>query len=235
MRFYQPLKGYAYNSASLFLAHFAMPFIKKGDRLLDVGAGCGVVGLLCARQFANPLDLIEIDSEMATFAKLNCQNVPNARVHHSDFLTCSLEPNFYGVVLSNPPYYPKDSLKSPHTQKAQATNQSYLPLLEFCAKVARLLKPQGYFVLCYHASLADSLLTALQRAKLKPTLLRFVHPFYSHKASLVICAARKASKSPLMIAPPLITHNSKDQQDNTPEVALIYEKFKTHSIKASLA
>ncbi|CRF50245.1 tRNA (adenine37-N(6))-methyltransferase TrmN6 [Helicobacter heilmannii] len=235
MRFYQPLKGYAYNSASLFLAHFATPFIKRGDKLLDIGAGCGVVGLLCARQFANPLDLVEIDSEMAAFATLNCQNMPHARVHHSDFLTCPLEPNSYGVVLSNPPYYPTNSLKSPHSQKAQATNQSYLPLLEFCIKAGQLLKPQGYFVLCYHASLTDSLLSALEKAKLKPTLLRFVHPFQSHKASLVLCTARKGAKSPLTIAPPLITHNSKAQQDNTPEVAAIYEKFKTHSIKASLA
>ncbi|WP_373852802.1 tRNA1(Val) (adenine(37)-N6)-methyltransferase [Helicobacter suis] len=233
LRFYQPLKGYAYNSTSLFLVNFALPFIKKGDRLLDVGAGCGIVGILCAKKYANPLDLIEIDSNLAFFARLNSQNLPQAQVYQANFLDYPLTPG-YDAILSNPPYYPAESLKSPYTQKARATNQSFLPLLDFCTKASFLLKPKGYFILCYHASLIDTLISALQKAKLKAILLRFVHPFKDQKASLILCCARKNSKSLVQISPPLITHKAKDQRAITEEVASIYARFKTHSIKASL-
>ena len=48
MLFYQPESGYRYNSDSLFLYDFISSFQPRG-RMLDVGAGSGVVGLLVAR------------------------------------------------------------------------------------------------------------------------------------------------------------------------------------------
>ena len=48
MVLYQPESGYCYNSDSLFLYDFVNKLNPKGD-MLDVGAGCGIVGLLCAR------------------------------------------------------------------------------------------------------------------------------------------------------------------------------------------
>ncbi|WP_205589515.1 tRNA1(Val) (adenine(37)-N6)-methyltransferase [Helicobacter labacensis] len=232
LRLYQPLKGYAYNSDSLFLAHFARPFIKKHAKLLDVGAGCGVVGLLCAREWSNPLDLLEIDPNLAFCAQKNSAHAPHARVICANFLQASLDT--YDCILSNPPYYPQNSPQSPNPQIARATNQSFLPLDKLCARVYSLLKPQGYFILCYHASLSDALLFALQNAKLNPVSLRFVHPFAHKKATLVLCCARKSSKSLLEVQAPLITHNSKDQRDVTAEVASIYACAQTYSIKAQI-
>jgi len=48
MLLYQPESGYCYNSDSIFLYDFIDSFKPKG-RVLDVGAGCGVLGLLVAR------------------------------------------------------------------------------------------------------------------------------------------------------------------------------------------
>ncbi|MEJ2469363.1 MAG: methyltransferase, partial [Campylobacterales bacterium] len=45
MLLYQPSEGYCYNSDSIFLYDFVSSFKPRG-RMLDVGAGCGVVGLL---------------------------------------------------------------------------------------------------------------------------------------------------------------------------------------------
>ena len=44
MLLYQPQEGYCYNSDSIFLYDFISSFNPRG-RMLDVGAGCGVVGL----------------------------------------------------------------------------------------------------------------------------------------------------------------------------------------------
>ncbi|MDO9208145.1 MAG: methyltransferase, partial [Sulfuricurvum sp.] len=45
MLLYQPDGGYCYNSDSILLYGFIAQFNPKG-KLLDVGAGCGIVGLL---------------------------------------------------------------------------------------------------------------------------------------------------------------------------------------------
>ena len=56
MLLYQPESGYCYNSDSVFLSDFIISFKPRG-RMLDVGAGCGIVGLLVARDTnkVNPL------------------------------------------------------------------------------------------------------------------------------------------------------------------------------------
>ena len=48
MLLYQPESGYCYNSDSIFLYDFINSFKPKG-KILDVGAGCGIIGLLVAR------------------------------------------------------------------------------------------------------------------------------------------------------------------------------------------
>ena len=45
MNLFQPKNGYCYNSDTMFLYDFTTKFNIKGD-VLDVGGGCGVLGLL---------------------------------------------------------------------------------------------------------------------------------------------------------------------------------------------
>ena len=46
MQIYQLKEGYCYNSDTLFLYHFAMPFLKKHHAVLEVGAGCAIFRLI---------------------------------------------------------------------------------------------------------------------------------------------------------------------------------------------
>ena len=63
MKLYQSASGYRYNSDSLFLYDFILNYANfKGGALLDVGCGCGILGLLLARDYSanakNPLNLV---------------------------------------------------------------------------------------------------------------------------------------------------------------------------------
>lgn len=87
LRLYQPRNGYLYNSDSLLLVDFARAFLaphtlptshpyykphkSKPLNIIDIGAGCGIVGLLCAKHFGVYSHLIEIDKSMATLAYIN--------------------------------------------------------------------------------------------------------------------------------------------------------------------
>ncbi|BAW78792.1 tRNA1(Val) (adenine(37)-N6)-methyltransferase [Helicobacter pylori] len=232
LRLYQPLNAYSYNSDSLFLYDFSRPFIKNSGTILDIGSGCGVLGLLCARD--NPLasvHLVEKDSKMAFFSQKNALKFPNAQVFESDFLDFN-PPILYDAIVCNPPFYALGSIKSKN--KGHARHQSELDFASLVVKVKKCLKPKGYFIFCYEALSLCLVIESLKSVKLTLETLRFVQSFKDKNAHLMLGAARNNSKSALKVLPPLITHNSKNQSDNTKEVLSIYQICNTYSIKAFL-
>ncbi|GAA7874720.1 tRNA1(Val) (adenine(37)-N6)-methyltransferase [Helicobacter pylori] len=232
LRLYQPLNAYSYNSDSLFLYDFSRPFIKNSGAILDIGSGCGVLGLLCARD--NPLasvHLVEKDSKMAFCSQKNALKFPNAQVFESDFLDFN-PPILYDAIVCNPPFYALGSIKSKN--KGHARHQSELDFASLVVKVKKCLKPKGYFIFCYEALSLCLVIESLKSAKLTLETLRFVQSFKDKNAHLMLGLARNNSKSALKVLPPLITHNSKNQSDNTKEVLSIYQICNTYSIKAFL-
>ena len=78
---YQLENGYCYNSDSLFLYAFIARFLKNGVSVVDIGAGCGILGLLCGRDFSVDLSLIDIDETNAKLCKKNADfNNINAEI-----------------------------------------------------------------------------------------------------------------------------------------------------------
>jgi tRNA1Val (adenine37-N6)-methyltransferase len=72
MILHQPQNGYCYNSDTLFLYDFITNFPVKKN-VLEVGGGCGVLGLLIARDFRINLTVIEIQKIMADFIVKNAK------------------------------------------------------------------------------------------------------------------------------------------------------------------
>ena len=86
MLLYQPDGGYCYNSDSILLYGFITQFNPKG-RMLDVGAGCGIVGLLVGRDYDVRLEAVEKQSIYAEFSRRNAQiNHIDYLLHECDFL-----------------------------------------------------------------------------------------------------------------------------------------------------
>ncbi|MBX7490321.1 tRNA1(Val) (adenine(37)-N6)-methyltransferase [Helicobacter turcicus] len=236
MQIYQPKDGYCYNSDTLFLHHFAMPFLKKRYALLEVGAGCGVLGMLCARDLSLNLTMIEKNPKMAELCAHNLRiNRICAELICADFLTFDFiksKTNIFDVILSNPPFYHNGVIKSQNSDIFSARYAENLPFFDFVKKVNSLLKPEGEFIFCYDAKAIFSLFSTLYTFKIPPICVRFVHPKVEKSATLVLCRARKNSKSQCEIQPPLFTHLSKQKgQHFTQEVQAIYHHANTWSIK----
>ncbi len=168
---------------------------------------------------------------MAFCSQKNALKFPNAQVFESDFL--DFNPLIlYDVVVCNPPFYALGSIKSKN--KGHARHQSELDFASLAAKVKKCLKPKGYFIFCYEALSLCLVIESLKSVKLTLETLRFVQSFKDKNAHLMLGEARNNSKSALKVLPPLITHNSKNQSDNTKEVLSIYQICNTYSIKALL-
>ncbi len=228
MYLYQPSKGYAYNSDSIFLYDFISTFKPKGS-LLDVGCGVGIISLLLTRDFDIETHIIDKQDIMLKYAKHNYA-LNNLKVESIliDFLNFSEEKKF-DYIVSNPPFYDQHVIQSENEHLNIARYAQHLPIESFIKKVKKLLKPRGYFIFCYDAKQVDKLLYSLINNKINPEKIRFVHSKLNRNSKLVMIAARMNSKSMMKVLPPLIVFN--EQSNYNIEAKQAFEKAKTNSIK----
>jgi tRNA1(Val) A37 N6-methylase TrmN6 len=231
MLLYQPQSGYCYNSDSLFLYDFIISFKPRG-KMLDVGAGCGIVGLLCARDYKKiELEAVEKQKIFIEFSKINARvNKINYNLFECDFLDLC-EDNKYDYIVSNPPFYPEGATKSEDEILKNARYNSNLPLKEFFKKVSRLLNPHSHFIFCYDASQFGEICSELANVKIKILDVVFVHSKVDRVASLVMIHARNGSKSLMKVWAPFIGFKGNDISQKVQD---IYKKANTQSIKCQL-
>lgn len=219
---FQNKEGYKYNSDSLLLYDFISKFNPK-DRVLDVGSGSGIVGLLMKRDFTNII-LTQIDIQplhVELTRKSARKNFLGSEVLHVDIRECKFEEKF-DFIVTNPPFYHKGSKKSENEFLQLSRYVDALPFGELCKAVSSNIKPRGSFIFCYDAKQIDFLMSELLKSKFKVNHIRFVHTKQNKEASLVLIHAKKSSKSLCKILPPIYM----DAQ----EVKDIYKNTKTQSL-----
>ncbi len=225
MLLYQNANGYCYNSDTLLLYDFILQFKPKG-RVLDVGSGCGILGLLLKRDF--DIELIQIDIQ-----KENCfLNTQNARVNAldstiicDDFLNYEFKEKF-DLIISNPPYYSKDLIQSKNTHINVSRYNQHLPIELFFKKVNSILKNHGKFIFCYDSGQICDIIYFSKLYKLRVETLEFVYENGDKNSLLVLVQIKKGSFSKTKILPPLI---------RALKLKKIYQKARTYSIKCTIS
>lgn len=122
--------------------------VKDAHRLLDIGAGCGLIALMAAQRCQGEVCAVEIDAEAAQQARENVLRSPWAdriRVVNADILTFTSDVKF-DVIFSNPPYF-VDSLKCPDLKRAVARHTDSLDFEMLMRCAAKLLASDGEFSL----------------------------------------------------------------------------------------
>ncbi len=227
MFLYQPHEGYRYNSDSIFLYDFIRRFPLHG-RVLDVGSGVGIVGLLAARDFEVAMTIIDKQPEMIAYAEHNYAiNDLQVEAHTGDFGSWE-HPQQYEWILSNPPFYHPEVDQSENVSINVARYAHHLPIKTLVAGAKRLLKPRGYFLFCYDAKQIDTVLSELRAAKLNPEQIRFVHPKGDREAKIALITARASSRAMLKVLPPLIVFDR--QSRYLPEAQAAFDRAGTHVI-----
>lgn len=118
--------------------------LQQAEKILDIGAGSGLLSLMAAQRSKAQIDAVELDAQAATVCLKNFAASPwyeRLQLHH-----CSIQqfspPTSYDHILCNPPYFEN----GPHASlpgRASARHTDYLSYAELAAALARLLQPQG--------------------------------------------------------------------------------------------
>ena len=209
--------GYCYNSDSLFLYAFAKMFLKSGASVLDLGAGSGVLGLLCARDFDAKLTMIDINCAHAKLCEKNAKfNGINAEILCGNALDSAI--SGFDFIISNPPFYANCALPPKNNHLFLAKKAQNLPLENLTHFAKKALNPQGKFIFCYKSAHLGEVFGALQKSGFNVRTLQFIYPKARGKnASLAIFCA-DFSKCALEILPPVFNFIDDRHSDEAVEV-----------------
>ncbi len=222
LKLLQKKGAYRFSLDPILLANFVT--LKRQERLLDIGTGCGIIPIYMSRRFPhNSLAGVEIQEELFDLAARNvrlneCENV---RVFQGDIRSPAGSFNEpFHVVVSNPPYVRRESgRKSPQRSRYLARYESHLDLRSLIAVAASLLHVKGRLYLIYPVKRLAELVSVSTSHGLEPRRLRLIHPRASEPANLFLIECMKGGGAELRVEPPLCIY---DDHEYTEEVASYY-------------
>ena len=225
IRLFQPEKGYRVSMDPFFLCRHVEP--KEDQRILDIGCGSGIMPILLARK--NPavhITGIEIQPELARIARCNVEaNHMESRITILDKDAKKLtRPDLSGpvdLIVSNPPFKKKNSGRlNPSGQKAVARHEIELTLEDLLRQSNALLSRGGTVFLIFPAERIPEILVLMEKYRIQPAMIRFVHPRRPDPAKLVIVSGMKSGAGLPDIVSPLFIYN--DRNEWTDEVKQMF-------------
>jgi tRNA1Val (adenine37-N6)-methyltransferase len=213
IRVYQPREGYRFSLDSILLARFASA--RRRDRVLELGAGCGVIALVIAKLY-RPREIValEIQPDLVAMIRRNMDlnAVDSIRAIEADLRTTNdarLWRESFDVVVANPPYRATRTGRiSPHAGRRVARSEAFATLEDFVAAASRYTRRGGRAAFVFAADRSAELLAMLREHRLEPKRIRFVHPYTDAPATTVLVEARKHGGIELAVEAPLILYDA---------------------------
>lgn len=209
----QAKRGYRFSMDPILLAHHVRVF--PGDRVLDLGTGCGIMALLLAlRHPEASVTGVEIQKKLADIARENAvRNKLERRIRilNEDMRLLTQEQVLgpVEVVTINPPYYKEESGRvNMNQEKAVARHEIHINLEGWLLAARNLLRTCGRLYTIFPAERMAELFFFMEKYQLRPKMLRCVHSTSKEDAKLVIVEAIFAGRSGMTLAPPLLIYNS---------------------------
>ncbi len=195
---------------SMLLSHFIR--LPRNARVLDLGSGCGTLGLLlCANNDHCAVTGIELDSAAHAAAQANiARNALQHRMNSicADLRDVPLPAGSFDVCLSNPPYFAGGPASKVHPL---ARREDCCRPEELFLVAAKALKFGGDFFLVHKPERLAELIACGAQLQLEAKRLLLVRHRENAEFSLILLQFRKGAKPGLKIE-----ENNLFDHDNNP-------------------
>ena len=141
---HQGLSAMKVSSDACVFGAYTARYLGEAHRVLDIGAGTGLLALMLAQRFANAqITAVEVEYQSYLQAKANFEQ---SQWHERFTLVHQKIQDFptkkFDLVISNPPFF-VNSLKSNNLAKTIARHTASLPFADLVAAAQRLCTPTG--------------------------------------------------------------------------------------------
>jgi tRNA1(Val) A37 N6-methylase TrmN6 len=185
--------GFPLSTDSMVLADFVK--LPKNAAVLDLGSGCGTLGLLlCARDQSCRVMGIELQEAAHAAAVENiARNGLEGRLSSicADLRDMPVAPGSFQVCVSNPPYF---SGGAAHSKNPTARQEDTCTPKDLFAAASRALRWGGDFFLVHKPERLAELAFEASSHGLEPKRLRLVRHRPDSPVSLILLSCRKGGK-----------------------------------------
>ncbi|MBQ3065753.1 MAG: methyltransferase [Clostridia bacterium] len=222
--------GLTFGTDAYLLSAYIRP--RPSGRAVDLGAGTGVISLLCAaKNRFSRIYAVEIQPAFCDLIRRNAEEndldqtvVPLCR----DVRLLSLDDvgGEVDAVFANPPYMRAGAGEGNLClEKEIARHEVCGTIADFCCAAARLLKYGGYFTVVFRPDREAELLCAMTTAGLQPKRMTTVYATKDHVPCLLLCEAKKGAAPGMFVTKPLLLYENGTDSD---EIRYIYENGAFH-------
>jgi tRNA1(Val) A37 N6-methylase TrmN6 len=219
LRLLQPARGYRVAVDAVLLA--AAVDAAPGQRILDLGAGVGAVGLCLAARLAGCSVVgIELQAALAELAERNANL--NGMAHRVRTVVHDLarpmpaDLGRFDHVVTNPPYLAAAVADpSPDPSKALATVESSADLARWLAVATAAAEPAGTLLIIHRSDRLDEILGHLGQLGWGDVTVKRLPP-----AARILVRARRADRPTRHVAAPLTLHRPDGRYTDEAEAIL---------------
>ena len=141
----------------------AMASVNPDDRVLDMGAGTGVLSLMAAQLGAAHVTAVELTLEGYEETRLNFNNSPwpdRFEAVHQDIQGFATSVgDQYDLIICNPPFF-ENHTKTTNLLRKVARHNDQLPFADLIKSADQLLSNQGVFYLLLPVHAVEKFVTA---------------------------------------------------------------------------
>lgn len=210
-RIIQDENRFCFGMDAVLLSGFAR--VKKGDRVLDLGTGTGIIPILLeAKTQGGHFTGLEIQPDSADMARRSV--ALNGLQEKIDIVTGDIKEaadlfgaSSFDVVTTNPPYMiGQHGIANPDEAKAIARHEVLCTLDDILRESARLLKPGGHFFMVHRPFRLAEIICGMREYGIEPKRMEMVHPFIDKEPNMVLIEGTRGGKPRMTVEKPLIVY-----------------------------